>query len=104
MKKVLLIPALSILFFACNSKKEVTEDELKAQLTELRKQEADIKAEISSVETLLSAFDSTESGIAVSVLALKPEIFKNYIDVQGRVDADENITLSSEMPGTITKI
>ena len=27
-----------------------------------------------------------------------------FIDVQGRVDADENVGLSSEMPGTITKI
>lgn len=104
MKKVLLIPAMTLFLFACDSEKKVTKEELTAQLTELKKQEAEVKAEISDVEKMLAAFDSTETGIAVSVVALKPETFKNYIDIQGRVDADENISLSSEMPGTVTKI
>jgi RND family efflux transporter MFP subunit len=40
----------------------------------------------------------------VDAAPVKPAIFKSYINVQGKVDADENVSLSSEMPGTITKI
>ena len=37
-------------------------------------------------------------------MALTPQIFKTYIEVQGRIDADENVALSTEVPGTVTKI
>ena len=100
MKKIFLIPGLTLLLIACNSGTDK-----KAELENLKKQEAEIKSKIAALETELNqGADSVQNGIAVSVVELKPEIFKNYIDVQGRVDADENVALSSEMPGTITKI
>lgn len=100
MKKIFLIPSLTLLMIACNSGTDK-----KAELETLKKQEAEIKSKIAILETELSEADSSvQSGIAVSVLELKAGIFKNYIDVQGRVDADENVGISSEMPGTVTKI
>jgi membrane fusion protein (multidrug efflux system) len=100
MKKLLLIPGLTLLMIACNSGTDK-----KAELENLKKQEADIKSKIATLESELNqGKDSVQNGIAVSVVTLKPEIFKNYIDVQGRVDADENVAISTEMPGTITKI
>ncbi len=85
---------------ACNSGTDK-----KTELENLKKQEAEIKSKIIALETELNQVsDSVQNGIAVSVLALRSEIFKNYIDVQGRVDADENVAISTEMPGTITKI
>lgn len=101
--KKLLISALAMLMIACSSgdDKEVK----KAELEELKKQEVELKAKIAALETELNAgADSLKSGIAVAVMTLKPEVFKNYIDVQGHVDADQNVALSSEMPGTVTKI
>jgi membrane fusion protein (multidrug efflux system) len=100
MKKIFLIPSLAIAMIACNS----GGDDKKAQLDDLKKQDADIRSKITALEDELAVKDTTPKGLAVSVLSLKSEIFKNYIDVQGRVDADENVALSSEMPGTITKI
>ncbi len=100
MKKLFLIPSLTLLLIACGSG-----DDKKSQLDELKKQEIDIKAKIALLEAELNVnSDSSKNGIAVAVMTLKAEIFKNYIDVQGRVDADQNVALSSEMPGTITKI
>lgn len=100
MKKLLLIPTLTLLLIACGSG-----EDKKAQLEDLKKQEVDIKAKIAALEAELNAgADSTKNGIAVAVMTLKAEVFKNYIDVQGRVDADQNVALSTEMPGTITKI
>ena len=101
MKKLFLIPGLALAMIACHSSGG---DDKKTELENLKKQEADIKSKIAAIEDELAVKDTTPKGLAVSVVTLKPEIFKNYIDVQGRVDADENVALSSEMPGTITKI
>lgn len=100
MKKLFLIPSLTLLLIACGSG-----DDKKAQLEALKKQELEIKAQIAALEIELNAgADSVKSGIAVAVMTLMSEVFKNYIDVQGRVDADQNVALSTEMPGTVTKI
>ncbi|MGB3949160.1 MAG: efflux RND transporter periplasmic adaptor subunit [Bacteroidia bacterium] len=101
MKKIFLIPSLTLLMIACNSGTDK-----KTELENLKKQEAEIKSKIAALETELSQSDTSAmlSGIAVSVEELKAVTFKNYIDVQGRVDADENVAISSEMPGTVTKI
>ncbi|MCE3278996.1 MAG: efflux transporter periplasmic adaptor subunit [Bacteroidetes bacterium] len=100
MKKLFLLPVLAFTIIACNS----GEGDKKAELDKLKKQQAEIKAKIDVLEAELSANDSSASAMTVSVMPLKAMPFKNYIDVQGRVDADENISLSTEMPGTITKI
>lgn len=100
MKKIFLLPVLAIAIISCNS----GGGDKKAELEKLKKQEADIRTKITALEAELSANDSTEKVISVSTAVLKAAPFKNYIDVQGRVDADENIALSTEMPGTITRI
>src|ERR1043165_4905189 len=100
MKKLLLIPGLTLILIACNS----AGGDKKAELEALKKQEAEIQAKITALEEELSKNDSSAKLTSVSVAAVKAETFKNYIDVQGRVDADENVSLSTEMPGTITKI
>ncbi|MES2593479.1 MAG: efflux RND transporter periplasmic adaptor subunit [Bacteroidota bacterium] len=100
MKKIFLIPGLALLMVACNSGTDK-----KTELENLKKQESELKSKIAVLESELNqGNDSVATGIAVAVVSLKPETFKNYIDVQGRVDADENVGISTEMPGTITKI
>lgn len=91
---------LAIAIMACNS----GEGDKKAELDKLKKQEAELRVKIEALEAELNVADSSGKVISVSVEPLKAGLFKNYIDVQGRVDADENIALSTEMPGTITKI
>jgi len=101
MKKVVIVfTALSILA-GCGPKKDK-----KAELEALKIQETEIKGKIAALEAELAGNpDSLKSkGISVGVSMLKGTTFKNYIDVQGRVDADQNVSLSTEMPGTITRI
>ncbi|MDF2437611.1 MAG: efflux transporter periplasmic adaptor subunit [Bacteroidota bacterium] len=100
MKKLFFLPVLAMAIMACNS----GSDDKKAELEKLKKEEAAIKGKIAALEAELSTTDSTSKSVSVSVTTLKAAPFKNFIDVQGRVDADENISLSTEMPGTITKI
>lgn len=78
----------------------------KAELEKLKKQKAEIETKITAIEEALAKSDTTTTEKLVDVIAmpLQPQIFKTYIEVQGRIDADENVALSSEMPGTVTKI
>jgi RND family efflux transporter MFP subunit len=108
MKKLVLIPSLTFILIACGSS-----ENKKEQLERLKKEESELRAEISGLQVQIDTLqaqqmrligDSVETGLSVAVITLKPEVFKNYIDVQGRVDADQNVSLSTEMPGTITKI
>jgi RND family efflux transporter MFP subunit len=104
MKKLVLISSITLLLAACSGKSPKSVEDKKAQLENLKKQEADIKAKIAVLEADLPTSATSVNAISVSTVLVKPEIFKNYIAVQGRVDAEENIALSTEMPGTINKI
>ncbi len=99
MKKIILVLGTISILASCSKPTDK-----KAELDALKKQEAEIKTKIAVLEAEINAKDSVQSGIAVAVSTLKAETFKNYIDILGRVDADENVSISSEMPGTITKI
>ncbi len=87
-------------------------DDKKAKLEALKKKEGDIRTQIQGLQTNLDSLQTQEKQLSgdstkalpVAILSMKPETFKNFIDIQGRVDADENVSLSTEMPGTITKI
>jgi membrane fusion protein (multidrug efflux system) len=115
MKNLFFIPGLILMLIACNSseldKKKKELKKLKTELSDLQTKEADIQTkeaglqkDIKKLETEIGIKDSVQAPVTISVATLKPEIFKNYIDVQGHVDADENIGLSTEIPGTISKI
>jgi RND family efflux transporter MFP subunit len=77
----------------------------KAELEKLRTQKAALETKIAVLEEELAKSDTTkEKLVDVVAMSLTPQTFKTYIEVQGRIDADENVSLSSEMPGTLTKI
>ena len=40
----------------------------------------------------------------VEISTLAPQLFNNCVDVQGKVDADENVAVNAEMAGTVSKL
>jgi len=99
--KQLLLPILlcTALFSGCGSKKEESLGDLKTKQAELKTQLADISSKISKLEG-----DSGKKFVLVEAAAITPTLFKTYINVQGHIDAEESVSVASEMPGTITKI
>ena len=99
--KNFIIPVMTASLFlaSCSGGNPEGLTELKTKQAELKTQLADISSKISKLEG-----DSGKKFVLVEANAIIPTIFKTYINVQGRVDAEENVSLSSEMPGTITKI
>lgn len=101
MKKGIFYIGLAFLATACSAPDKKTE------LENLVKQKVELEAKITALEEELkkSGADSTAGkSLEVVAEAITPQIFKTYIEVQGRIDADESVYLSSEMPGTLTQI
>ncbi len=103
MKKVILIFGVFVLV-ACSSKKD---GDKKMQLEKLKGEQEKISAQIKKLEEELAlegdrTSSKKEKTVAVSTIQSQP--FMHYIDVQGKVDADQNITISAKTPGTVAKI
>jgi len=99
MKNTILFFVIASITIACSA------PDKKAELEKLRTEKAAIESKITALEEELAKSDTTKQKlIDIVAIPLIPQTFKTYIEVQGRVDADENVSLSSEMPGTVTKI
>lgn len=100
MKKLLYIPAI-LLLAACS--KPEGKDAKKAELIALKKQEADISAKINKLQTELGSQDSVKL-TDVAVMEVKPMAFTNYVNLQGSVDAKDNVQANPQAQGVITAI
>ncbi|MDI1234386.1 MAG: efflux RND transporter periplasmic adaptor subunit [bacterium] len=104
MKTLVTIIIAALFLTACNSdqltKKKKELEALKSGLTSTKEKIKKLEEEIALLDTAPKADKISE----VNTMALTNSIFKTYIEVQGRVDADENVSLSTQMGGMITKI
>lgn len=100
MKKILYISA-AMLLAACGQKKEA--GDYKTQLADLKKQQGDIAAQIAKIEAAHPAADSSKT-TDVRVYQIAPSQFTNYVQLQGKIDAQDNVTAYPQMQGTITNI
>ena len=96
---ILPVVATSLFLASCGGGETESLTDLKAKQAELKTQLSEIASKISKLEG-----DSAKKFTLVEAGTLTTAIFKTYINVQGRVDAEESVSLASEMPGTITKI
>jgi membrane fusion protein (multidrug efflux system) len=78
----------------------------KAELTKLKADQAAMQAKIATLEASTGAgkADSASSAVPVSILKVAPENFSGYLEVQGRVDFDQNATVGSRAAGTLTSV
>jgi len=87
---------ITTVMYSCKSK------DPQAELQSLKSEKTAIEQRIAALERELGKDSSL--AIEVSATEIKPEAFKTYIDVQGRVEAEESVSLSSEIPGMVTQI
>ncbi|TGE17202.1 efflux RND transporter periplasmic adaptor subunit [Hymenobacter elongatus] len=87
---------------ACGGQKDPA-----TELAELKKEQAANQAKIAALEAKAGPAGSAEAAVAsvpVSVISVKPENFKSYLEVQGRAEFDENSIVSPRVPGVLTSI
>jgi membrane fusion protein, multidrug efflux system len=99
MKKLIYITLLlSVAATACKQQKDKA-----TQLADLKKQEADIKTQIDKLQSEMPKKDSVKS-TDVSAFTVKSTNFTNYVSIQGRIDAQDNVTAYPQASAVITAI
>jgi len=98
MKKLLYIPVL-LLLAACNNKPK----DKAAELADLKKEQAKIDSQVVKLQKQLGKTDSVKS-TDVSTVTVTAGTFTNYVQIQGRIDAQDNVTAYSQSPGVITAL
>jgi membrane fusion protein (multidrug efflux system) len=93
MKKILYLSAL-VLLVACKSKDKKTE------LADLKKQQAEINAKVTKLEAEVGSTNK-EKVTDVNTVTITPSDFVNYVQLQGKIDAQDNVTAYPQSPGTI---
>lgn len=76
-----------------------------AQLAALKDQKAQIENQISTLEKQLGTANGPAMRIkTIGVSEVSTGMFRHYIDLQGKVDADESVTATSKMPGALKRV
>jgi RND family efflux transporter MFP subunit len=100
MKKAILLLTIIVLVASCNS-----DTDKKAQLEKLRAQRDKLNEQIQKLEKEVLAGDPSTAKLKdVDAEAVKLSEFRHYVEIQGKVDGDENIALSAKAPGFVTEI
>lgn len=101
MKKInLFLLVAAVVLYACGA------PDKKAELAELKKQRDDLSAQIVTLEKELPK-DSNENNqkkAIVIITAVAPQTFTHYLEVQGKVDSDQNVKISPKSGGVVQDV
>lgn len=100
-----LAVAASTLVTACTenplAEKKKKLAEYKTEVKELTVKIGDLEKEIAKLDT---SFHIEQKAKRIEIDTLAPQDFKHYVEVQGTVDAEENVTALPQQPGVVTAI
>ena len=98
---ILIVMVASLFILACG------QPDKKTQLENLKKQEQEIAAQIKKLESELALTDTTtqEANLTdVLITEAKTGTFDHFIEVQGKVDGEQNVGVAPQMPGIVTAV
>ncbi|MCC7245802.1 MAG: efflux RND transporter periplasmic adaptor subunit [Saprospiraceae bacterium] len=76
-----------------------------AELAALKGQKADLEAKIAELEKQAGAGKPTERKVkTVGLSEISTTTFRHYIDLQGKVDANESVMATAKMPGALKRV
>jgi RND family efflux transporter MFP subunit len=106
-KTILLATGVVALLASCGGGNSL--DSKKAELEKLKTQQTEIASQIASLqEEIATMGDSTNAENSrikiVAVAEVTKQVFLHAVDVQGRVDGDENITYSAKLPAVVKRV
>ncbi len=94
----------TLTLFSCDKEPE-TPEEKKAALDEKRNEMMELQGEIAQLESDLGdAAKKEEVSKLIESMPVTSETFNHYIEVQGTVESDKNVTILPEMPATIVSL
>jgi RND family efflux transporter MFP subunit len=100
MKNTLFTLAVLAMLVACNQPSDK-----KGELEKLKTERENLNAQISKLEAEISPNQQkVEKAITVSVKKLETTPFNHFIEIQGVVDGDQNVSVSPQMAGVVTSV
>lgn len=100
MKTRIIIIALATILLSCNNSKQAKLDKLKVQYTDMAAQIKQLEDEIAKE----GGKPVVRKAVQVSIKEAQPQLFNHYIEVQGKVDGEDNIGVSAKTIGVVTDI
>lgn len=101
MKAPIYILAIALFLVSCSSDKPIDK---KAELEQLKKERSTLNGKIEKLEAELGQKKTAANLKDVAVAEMTETNFRNYVEVQGKVDAEDNVEIMPESPGTVTAI
>lgn len=100
-KYIISTVALALLLQACQS------DDKQAQLAKLKEDYSALAKEIKTLEAEIAAADTTtkeDKGFKVGTETVVKTNFQHYLEVQGKIDSDKNIVITSSIGGEVKSV
>lgn len=99
MKKLLYI-SFALFLASCANKSA----DKATELAKLKKERATLDQQIAELESEIGAKNAVANTKNVAIFEVKEETFRNYLEIQGKVDADQNVQVSPEAQGVVTAV
>jgi len=104
----IIIAILSIITIILTSCGDKTVEAKKASLEKLKSEQAALTTKIKALEDEIKSsgakLDSREKIVNVAVSNVETSKYNHFITVQGRIDGDENATISAKVPGLVLNV
>ena len=99
MKINIITLVLLVAFISCNN-------DNKAKLEKLKVQREELNTQISQLEAVVnpSGQDSLAKAVNVKTEEVAPTEFNHFVEVQGVVDADKNVSVGPQSPGIVSGV
>lgn len=107
MKNTLYILSAVIILASCSKGGGDKVSEKRAELAKLQAEEKTLAASIKKLQAELDILDpkkEVEKVVSVTVSPIATQTFKHFVEIQGRVDAKNNLFVSPQMGGAITNL
>jgi membrane fusion protein (multidrug efflux system) len=108
MKKYALLLAVAVLSFSCGEKNDSTLAGKKARLEKLQAELTQINSEINELKAAIMKEDPDAAASAkityVKAMPLTTQEFAHFVEANGRLEAVNNVFVSPQMGGALTKV
>ncbi|CAN5842048.1 efflux RND transporter periplasmic adaptor subunit [soil metagenome] len=103
-KTLILFSILSLFAMSCSEQKK--EDKIRADIKKKTEELEKLRNEIATLEMDLAKESGTTANMGKPVRVVKIDLsaFNHSIDIQGRVDADESVSVGPQMPGLVKSV
>jgi len=75
-----------------------------AQLSALKEKRAQLDVEIAALEAQVGKSEGAAKVKSVALSEVKTELFQHFIDLQGKIEAEESVMVTAKMPGSLQRV